>query len=494
MTQPAQGTSPLEELSRAGNKQALALQRIFGDQPIGELDVQQTPYLNDPDNFEAEVLTAALPAQDLHAACRPNEFCRTPLHPGPCKGWKKKLKQIAPGVHDALEKTRKEKLAKKKEAKAKSELAKKKVATLEQAFIKAQRDTLKGSTAAARAKAASDQADLAQQLAEARKEVLDAEAEHDALLTPATAVKNAKKAADEAQAKADAASDRFHELDNQLLDHPPGSPETKAIMAEMTQLEATMASENEKAANASARLAALLEKMPKKKPVAKKVSDRRAEYEKRIGKAVCCQEALDDVDIDLAQLDLDLMDGENYKIGDRPLHQVHHGISTYKGEDYSGINEVLRRAEGDAKRLDEPDSYGDTWGEIIGAIDAAHSASRLSRDTQLWRGFKNPGKIFGGAWNETDVTGLEWTDHAFSSATTSEEVARGFASAYAIAAGDVKNKVVMRILAPAGAPAVQLSGYEYEAELLLERGARFRVVGDNGIKNGARYLDVELVK
>lgn len=26
---------------------------------------------------------------DAHAYCRPHEFCRTPLHPGPCKGWKR---------------------------------------------------------------------------------------------------------------------------------------------------------------------------------------------------------------------------------------------------------------------------------------------------------------------------------------------------------------------------------------------------------------------
>jgi len=42
-------------------------------------------------------------ATDRHAGCTPNQFCRNPLHPGPCKGWKDALRRVAPGVPDLLD-------------------------------------------------------------------------------------------------------------------------------------------------------------------------------------------------------------------------------------------------------------------------------------------------------------------------------------------------------------------------------------------------------
>jgi 8-oxo-dGTP pyrophosphatase MutT (NUDIX family) len=43
---------------------------------------------------------------DPHCDCNPMEFCRNPLHPGPCKGWKRTLGAVAPGALHALEKDR----------------------------------------------------------------------------------------------------------------------------------------------------------------------------------------------------------------------------------------------------------------------------------------------------------------------------------------------------------------------------------------------------
>jgi 8-oxo-dGTP pyrophosphatase MutT (NUDIX family) len=40
---------------------------------------------------------------DAHCDCNPMEFCRNPLHPGPCKGWKRTLHAVAPGALRALE-------------------------------------------------------------------------------------------------------------------------------------------------------------------------------------------------------------------------------------------------------------------------------------------------------------------------------------------------------------------------------------------------------
>lgn len=57
-----------------------------------------------------------------HHDCALSTFCKNPLHPGPCKGWKKKLGIEAPGALKAIESAHKEKLAVKraKMAEAKS--------------------------------------------------------------------------------------------------------------------------------------------------------------------------------------------------------------------------------------------------------------------------------------------------------------------------------------------------------------------------------------
>lgn len=49
-------------------------------------------------------------ADEGHDACNIAAFCRNPLHPGPCKGWKHTLKAVAPGLHKAVEDTRLERV------------------------------------------------------------------------------------------------------------------------------------------------------------------------------------------------------------------------------------------------------------------------------------------------------------------------------------------------------------------------------------------------
>lgn len=51
---------------------------------------------------------------DGHAGCDLLTFCRNPLHPGPCKGWKDRLKVVAPGVHRMIEEDRLAKVAKRR--------------------------------------------------------------------------------------------------------------------------------------------------------------------------------------------------------------------------------------------------------------------------------------------------------------------------------------------------------------------------------------------
>jgi hypothetical protein len=55
-----------------------------------------------------------------HRDCRPDRFCRNPLHPGPCKGWKGTLAKVAPGALKIIEEARREKLAARKAAKLKA--------------------------------------------------------------------------------------------------------------------------------------------------------------------------------------------------------------------------------------------------------------------------------------------------------------------------------------------------------------------------------------
>lgn len=52
-----------------------------------------------------------------HADCHISAFCRNPLHPGPCKGWKHHLGLVSPGALHALERSRHDKLEARRVAK-----------------------------------------------------------------------------------------------------------------------------------------------------------------------------------------------------------------------------------------------------------------------------------------------------------------------------------------------------------------------------------------
>lgn len=58
-----------------------------------------------------------LQMQAAHSGCHISAFCRNPLHPGPCKGWKHHLGLVSPGALHALEKIRHEQLEKKRQSK-----------------------------------------------------------------------------------------------------------------------------------------------------------------------------------------------------------------------------------------------------------------------------------------------------------------------------------------------------------------------------------------
>lgn len=131
----------------------------------------------------------------------------------------------------------------------------------------------------------------------------------------------------------------------------------------------------------------------------------------------------------------------------------------------------------------------------IRALDSAFNdpAGRIPEAITVLRGFSNPGLVFGSNHRpDSSMVGVEWRDPAYSSSTVNMNTARGFAGA----GGDGHNSVVMRVHMPAGTRAIALgtnSAFGSEGEILLNRGARFRIVADNGYQNGARHLDVEVV-
>lgn len=136
-------------------------------------------------------------------------------------------------------------------------------------------------------------------------------------------------------------------------------------------------------------------------------------------------------------------------------------------------------------------------------LDRVFDDSRLVSDAELWRAPGSGRGIFGkpGTWGD-DLAGFEWSDPAYSSTSASKAVADRFAR---------DDGVRLRVLAPKGSRAIQLSeapgggteGFSDEAEILLARGARYRVVKDRGWteithptghqKIRVRDLDVEVV-
>jgi hypothetical protein len=153
----------------------------------------------------------------------------------------------------------------------------------------------------------------------------------------------------------------------------------------------------------------------------------------------------------------------------------------YKGALYMSANNTLRRERG---QIPDTPEYR-TLARRIRTIDTAVAKSPLTADVQVTRGVKVGRAVFGEAWDR-DLTGAEWTEHAYLSTSTSDKTAGLFSDL------GHRDAAKMRILVPAGTPAVELSGSGDEAELLLRRGLRMRVVSDTGPGEN-RELAVEVV-
>lgn len=164
---------------------------------------------------------------------------------------------------------------------------------------------------------------------------------------------------------------------------------------------------------------------------------------------------------------------------DRPPPSAARGVSAYYGDGYREINNALRgRDPGNGRRVSA----------AVSSLDAGFRATRTDRDVVAHRGVFYGSFVFGHqAWAAPSLEGMEFEDRGYSSTTTNPAVVSRFTSQY------TDEGVSMRILVPQGTPALRLSEWGDEAELLLNRGSRFRVIRDHGTQDGIRNIDVEVV-
>jgi len=167
------------------------------------------------------------------------------------------------------------------------------------------------------------------------------------------------------------------------------------------------------------------------------------------------------------------------------LFQVTAAVADYRGSGYRQINGYLRHGAGDRS-------------DTVARIDEAMELSTLPKAVGVHRGILDPAKVFGAAWNDVDVTGLEWVEKGYSSTTVDVRVAREFSSGGG-------GRVMMRVVLPKGTRAIRLSdmagpgqplgGISTEAEVLGSRQLRYRVVADHGFdEQGTRHVDVEVIQ
>lgn len=155
-------------------------------------------------------------------------------------------------------------------------------------------------------------------------------------------------------------------------------------------------------------------------------------------------------------------------------------LRTYGRHSYE-INMSLRGLLEDGKRAKKQ------LAELIAGLDDITKASRLPADIETWRGIRDAHEMFGDRM-QGDLTGMEWLEEGFTSTSARQRISQSFATQ----GGD---GLLMRVRVPKGTGAAQVKGMKSEAEVLLQRGLRFRVVKDYGVDPAWSYrlVDIEVV-
>lgn len=157
----------------------------------------------------------------------------------------------------------------------------------------------------------------------------------------------------------------------------------------------------------------------------------------------------------------------------------HSFIRQYRGTASDGINDTLRVNEG---------HIPGTWTyeflrDATVNIDSVMARSAVTADIRVFRGIENGERVFGQAWARS-LKGAEWTEHGYMSTSADEAIAKVFG-------GKRLGGALLKIRVPRGTQALQLSDPTYEAEVLLARGRRIRVVKDSG-PGPNRVIEVEI--
>ena len=136
------------------------------------------------------------------------------------------------------------------------------------------------------------------------------------------------------------------------------------------------------------------------------------------------------------------------------------------------INRSLRASKGEGSN--DPRIVAE-----IKAMDDAMAQSKLDKPIQVQRAISP--SAFGGKDTNIDLTGAEYTDHAFGS--TGTDLSLILKHFHTTTSG--KRPLIADITVPAGTGAIRVPPGQWgdEKEILLDRGAHFRVVKDHG------YLD-----
>lgn len=159
-------------------------------------------------------------------------------------------------------------------------------------------------------------------------------------------------------------------------------------------------------------------------------------------------------------------------------------VQAYGGNSHVHMNTSLRQGKG---------LYPGEK-KFVRSLDSAIEESPLSQDTVLWRG-ANGDRMFHADWLGGSLVGAEWADPSLTSTSANEDVGEFFSTSDAGA-----HPVLMRMVAPAGIGGLRIGkwggggkGPGKEAEVLLGRNNRYRIVGDHGIIKGIRRIDVEVI-
>jgi ADP-ribosyltransferase exoenzyme/Phage Mu protein F like protein len=158
----------------------------------------------------------------------------------------------------------------------------------------------------------------------------------------------------------------------------------------------------------------------------------------------------------------------------------------YGGRGYVEINRGLETGKGNLGALS-----ADVRQRVYD-LDEALSLSATTKDAVLYRGVAQPELITGGRPLRVGSTFRSW---GYSSTSVSRDAASDFARGRSAVAGErASQPTLLRLILPRGSQAMSLSDLQYPGvgEVLLPRGAVYKVIADRGVVNGVRQLDVAI--